>query len=59
MPYVCRPLKQFEKRYIPEPNSGCWIWLGPLHEGGYGIIGMPKKISCQSFISKARSHIFI
>jgi HNH endonuclease len=27
---------RFERKYIPEPNSGCWIWLGTLHEGGYG-----------------------
>jgi len=23
-------LASFEHYYIPEPNSGCWIWLGPL-----------------------------
>lgn len=27
----------FEESYIPEPNSGCWLWLGPvLQRGGYG-----------------------
>lgn len=33
-----RPLLQrFESKYMPEPNSGCWIWLGALHtENGYG-----------------------
>ncbi len=20
----------FEEKYIPEPNSGCWLWLGAL-----------------------------
>ena len=29
-------LKQFEEAYIPEPNTGCWFWLGYLSEGGYG-----------------------
>jgi HNH endonuclease len=29
-------LKRFERKYIPEPNSGCWLWTGVLHEGGYG-----------------------
>lgn len=23
---------------IPEPNSGCWIWMGQLNEKGYGRI---------------------
>lgn len=22
------PLARFEAKYIPEPNSGCWLWLG-------------------------------
>lgn len=27
---------QPEDRYEPEPNSGCWLWTGPLRMG-YGI----------------------
>ena len=26
---------------IPEPNSGCWIWMGSLGKFGYGQIMMP------------------
>lgn len=31
----------FEDNYIPEPNSGCWLWTGPINRiippyGGYG-----------------------
>jgi hypothetical protein len=26
----------FENRYIPEPNSGCWLWIGALAHSGYG-----------------------
>lgn len=22
----------------PEPNSGCWLWLGCLNKGGYGAV---------------------
>lgn len=29
-------LKRFERKYIPEPNSGCWLWTSTMHEGGYG-----------------------
>src|SRR5215475_12303097 len=28
MPTRTNPLERFEKKYIPEPNSGCWIWTG-------------------------------
>lgn len=28
--------RRFDRKYIPEPNSGCWLWLGTLHEGDYG-----------------------
>lgn len=23
-------------KYIPEPNSGCWLWVGPVTSKGYG-----------------------
>ncbi len=28
---------------IPEPNSGCWLWLGALGTNGYGRIGVGLK----------------
>ena len=33
-----RPIEvPWHENYIPEPNSGCFIWLGALNkEGGYG-----------------------
>lgn len=30
------PLMRFEDGYIPEPNSGCWLWIKTLSEHGYG-----------------------
>lgn len=32
----------FEDRFIPEPNSGCWLWLGGTQSQGYGVLG-PKN----------------
>jgi hypothetical protein len=29
-------LSRFERHYIPEPNSGCWLWTGCLYGDGYG-----------------------
>lgn len=30
-----------EARSIPEPNSGCWLWLGAVSAKGYG-----KALAC-------------
>lgn len=27
-----------DARIFPEPNSGCWLWSGPLFNTGYGAI---------------------
>jgi HNH endonuclease len=27
----------------PEPNSGCWIWMGNLSPEGYGRIGINRR----------------
>lgn len=35
MPYPPRPFDHF---YIPEPNSGCWLWFGATTERGYGVV---------------------
>jgi len=37
------PLLRFESSYIPEPNSGCWLWLGTVDSGGYGIFPLRKR----------------
>jgi len=26
-----------ERMSIPEPNSGCWLWLGEVRKDGYGV----------------------
>lgn len=36
---------RFEKHYIPEPNSGCWLWTGGMTNGGYGIFYKDGKYS--------------
>ena len=38
------PVARFEENYIPEPNSGCWLWLGTLHHDGYGQIRINGKL---------------
>lgn len=31
--------ERFCAQYIPEPNSGCWLWTGTVTRLGYGMIG--------------------
>jgi hypothetical protein len=33
-----KALARFDQFYIPEPNSGCWLWTGDISCGGYGRI---------------------
>jgi HNH endonuclease len=32
------PIESFDKKYIPEPFSGCWLWTGSITGAGYGRI---------------------
>jgi hypothetical protein len=35
--------ERFERKYLPEPNSGCWLWTGVVNKKGYGHIAAPKR----------------
>ncbi len=37
-------IEKFEAKFTPEPNSGCWLWLGTIKKSGYGAfrIGAEK-----------------
>lgn len=34
---------RFEALFVPEPMSGCWLWLGGLNRGGYGGFRIGKR----------------
>jgi hypothetical protein len=37
-------LNRFEQKYIPEPNSGCWLWTGSDNGyRGYGLLGIRNR----------------
>ena len=36
-------LERFEKKYIPEPNSGCWLWIAFRNPLGYGMFHTYRK----------------
>ncbi len=33
-----KEFSRFESKFIPEPNSGCWLWIGSISYLGYGLI---------------------
>lgn len=34
---------RLERHFIPEPNSGCWLWVGSVTGPGYGQISNPDR----------------
>ncbi len=34
---------RFHRKWIGEPNSGCWLWLGSIDRKGYGQIRDPDQ----------------
>lgn len=39
-----KPIEErFARHYCPEPNSGCWLWMGGSTHAGYGLMGVGKR----------------
>lgn len=38
-----RQFQSFESKYIPEPNTGCWLWIASKFDNGYGQFGFDGK----------------
>ena len=39
---------RFWDKVIPEPNSGCWLWIGATSSRGYGYFTIKKPISARA-----------
>lgn len=37
-------LPRFEAKWIPEPNSGCWLWTASTNHWGYGWFGVGGEV---------------
>ena len=35
--------KRFDEKWIPEPNSGCWIWTAYANAHGYGCMSSGRR----------------
>jgi hypothetical protein len=36
-------LAKYGHKVLPEPNSGCWFWMGIINQGGYGRISLGRR----------------
>jgi hypothetical protein len=36
-------LARLEEKYVPDPMSGCWLWLGAKISTGYGMLSHNNK----------------
>ena len=36
--------ERFADKFIPEPNSGCWLWIACVNAGGYGQITLGERV---------------
>jgi len=44
-------LERFEEKFMPEPNTGCWIWTASLNPTGYGQFMLKNRPSLASRVS--------
>lgn len=42
--FTLKDLKRFWAKISPEPNSGCWLWVGALNTKGYGQLWHNGKL---------------
>lgn len=56
------PIDRFMERFIPEPNSGCWLWLGSVDDDGYGKLvwdggTRAHRFSYEHFVGSLRGQV--
>lgn len=56
--YVHDPVDRFMAKVLPEPNSGCWFWLGCVGAGGYGSYRIGSRSNGSRKIAKAHRVAF-
>jgi hypothetical protein len=50
---VVPAIERFARHYVPEPNSGCWLWTASLCRAGYGDFNTPGESLAHRFAYKA------
>jgi transposase len=42
---------RFQRQFVPEPNSGCWLWTGSVNANQYATIAYTGKCRLASHVS--------
>lgn len=37
-------IRRFEAKFMPEPMSGCWLWMAGSNEHGYGVFWNGERL---------------
>lgn len=47
------------ERIIPEPMSGCWLWVGQVNSGGYGLYGKTRapRMVYEALVAPMEKHL--
>lgn len=51
--------ERFEQKFIPEPNSGCWLWNASSNTDGYGLFFFNGKIKSAHQFSFSKRYGYI
>lgn len=52
MPPFTLAIDRFNDSYIPEPNSGCWLWTLSHNRYGYGLLQCGRMWKIEIFFAR-------
>ena len=55
MVHTAEQQERFDAKWMPEPMSGCWLWIGATTDNGYGKITVNMKRLYAHRVSYERS----
>lgn len=49
--------EMFDRYVVPEPNSGCWLWDGPVRPNGYGRVSADGRMGMSAHREAYRRYV--
>ena len=50
--------KDIEDKFIPEPNSGCWLWIAAQDPRGYGRVNLLRRTGLRNRVRLAHRVVY-
>ncbi len=51
--HITSARERFDAKWIPEPNTGCWLWTGYVRDNGYGSFAVDSPATKPSKAHRA------